>query len=58
MLSRSPGFAALVVARAVSVVGDGIGTLALILHVQADQGTGTAIGLRSWPRRSPAGSAP
>jgi MFS family permease len=45
LLSRSPGFAALVVARAVSVVGDGIGTLALVLHVQADQGTGTAIGL-------------
>jgi MFS family permease len=29
----------------VSVVGDGIGTLALVLHVQADQGTGTAVGL-------------
>ena len=45
ILSRSPGFAALVVARAVSVVGDGIGTLALVLHVQADRGTGTAVGL-------------
>lgn len=45
ILTRSPGFAALVVARAVSVVGDGIGTLALVLHVQADQGTGTAVGL-------------
>jgi MFS family permease len=45
VLSRSPGFAALVVARAVSVVGDGIGTLALVLHVQAEEGTGTAVGL-------------
>ena len=45
MLSRSPGFAALVIARAVSVVGDGIGTLALVLHVQAEEGTGTAVGL-------------
>ncbi len=32
-------------ARAVSVVGDGIGTLALVLHVRADEGTGTAVGL-------------
>jgi MFS family permease len=34
-----------VVARAVSVVGDGIGTLALVLHVRADEGTGTAVAL-------------
>jgi MFS family permease len=29
----------------VSVVGDGIGTLALVLHVRADEGTGTTVGL-------------
>ncbi len=45
VLSRSPAFAALFLARAVSVVGDGIGTLALIQHVRAEQGTGTAVGL-------------
>ena len=45
VLSRSPAFAALVLARAVSVVGDGIGSLALIQHVLAQQGTGTAVGV-------------
>ncbi|HEX2046919.1 MAG TPA: MFS transporter [Acidimicrobiales bacterium] len=31
--------------RAVSVVGDGIGSLALVVHVQATEGTGTAVAL-------------
>lgn len=45
VLSRSPAFAALAGARAVSLVGDGIGSLALIAYVQDKQGTGTAMGL-------------
>lgn len=32
-------------ARAVSVVGDGVGNLALVVHVQRTEGTGTAVGL-------------
>ncbi|HEV2759096.1 MAG TPA: MFS transporter [Acidimicrobiales bacterium] len=44
-MSRSPAFAALAGARAVSLLGDGIGSLALIAHVQDQQGTGTAMGL-------------
>lgn len=45
VLSRSPAFAALVGGRAVSLLGDGIGGLALIVHVQRDEGTGTALAL-------------
>ncbi|HEV8114800.1 MAG TPA: hypothetical protein VGP53_01075, partial [Acidimicrobiales bacterium] len=45
MLTRSPAFAALAGARAVSLVGDGIGSLALVLHVKAEAGTGTAVAL-------------
>jgi predicted MFS family arabinose efflux permease len=45
VLSRSPAFAALAGARAVSVLGDGIGTVALVLHVKAEEGTGTAVAL-------------
>ncbi|MGI8807077.1 MAG: MFS transporter [Acidimicrobiales bacterium] len=45
VLSRSPAFAALAGARAVSLIGDGIGSVALIFHVTADEGTGTAVGL-------------
>lgn len=45
ILSRSPAFAALFAARAVSLLGDGIGNLALVVHVQRAQGTGTAVGL-------------
>ena len=44
-LARSPAFAALLGARAVSLVGDGVGGLALIVHVQSTEGTGTAVGL-------------
>jgi MFS family permease len=44
-LSRSPAFARLVVARSASLLGDGIGALALVVHVQREEGTGTAVGL-------------
>jgi MFS family permease len=45
VLSRSPAFAALFAARTVSLLGDGIGSLALVVHVQATEGTGTAVAL-------------
>jgi MFS family permease len=45
LAGRSPPFAALLAARAVSLIGDGVGGLALIVHVQATEGTGTAVGL-------------
>jgi len=45
VLSRSPSFAALFTARSLSLLGDGIGSLALIIHVQEDRGTGTAVAL-------------
>lgn len=45
LLSRSPAFAGLVAARGVSLVGDGVGTLALIVHVQRVRGSGSAVGL-------------
>ena len=45
VLSRSPAYAALFTARSVSLVGDGVGNLALIIHVQRDRGTGTAVAL-------------
>jgi MFS family permease len=45
VLSRSPAFSALFLARAVSLLGDGIGTLALVVHVRATEGTGTAVAL-------------
>jgi MFS family permease len=45
LLSRSPAFAALLSARALSLVGDGVCNLALIVYVQGTNGTGIAIGL-------------
>ncbi len=45
LLSRSPAFAALLSARALSLVGDGVCNLALIVYVQSANGTGIAIGL-------------
>lgn len=45
VLSRAPTFAALFGARAVSLIGDGVGNLALVVHVQEERGTGTAVGL-------------
>ena len=43
MLRRSPGFARLAVAEVVSPLGDAMGTVALVLHLQAVEGTGTAV---------------
>ncbi|MCU1428943.1 MAG: transporter [Actinomycetia bacterium] len=43
--SRSSPFTALLAARALSLVGDGVGTLALVVYVQRSVGTGKAIGL-------------
>ena len=45
VVSRSPAFAALLTARVVSLVGDAVGGVALVVHVQATEGTGTAVGL-------------
>lgn len=45
VLGRSSSFAALLVARGVSLLGDGVGNLALVVHVQRTRNTGTAIGL-------------
>ena len=45
LLSRSPAFAALLTARSVSLIGDGVGNLALVVHVQRVEGTGAAVGL-------------
>ncbi|MCB9763938.1 MAG: MFS transporter [Alphaproteobacteria bacterium] len=45
LLRRAPGFAALLTARAVSLLGDGVGALALVIHVQRTAGTGQAVGL-------------
>ena len=45
VLTRSPAFAALAGARAVSLLGDGIGSLALIVYVKDQKGTGTAMAL-------------
>lgn len=45
LLARSPALAALFWARALSVVGDGIGNLALVVLVQRSEGTGTAVAL-------------
>lgn len=42
VLSRSPAFA-LAAAREASLVGDGVASLALIVHVEAREGTGTAV---------------
>jgi MFS family permease len=45
LLSRSPAFTALLSARALSLVGDGVCNLALIVYVQSTNGTGIAVGL-------------
>src|SRR5207237_103318 len=45
LLARSPPSAALLSARAVCLVGDGVGNLALVVHVQRTEGTGTAVGV-------------
>lgn len=45
VVARSPAFAALLTARLVSLVGDAVGGVALVVHVEATEGTGTAVGL-------------
>ncbi|MDY7105809.1 MAG: MFS transporter [Actinomycetota bacterium] len=45
LLRRSPAFGSLVAARGVSLVGDGVGYLALIVHLQRTEGAGTAVAL-------------
>ncbi|HEY6565940.1 MAG TPA: MFS transporter [Actinomycetota bacterium] len=44
VLSANPRFRHLWVARAVSFIGDGIALTALVLHVESEHGTGTAVG--------------
>lgn len=43
LLRRSPGFARLAAAEVVSPLGDAMGTVALVLHLQRVEGTGTAV---------------
>src|SRR5688572_25367387 len=43
-LRDSPAFRRLLLARTVSHIGDGIAVLALVLFVQDERGTGTAVG--------------
>jgi MFS family permease len=45
LLTRAPAFAALLGARALSVVGDGIGTVALVIYVVHTRGSGAGVGL-------------
>jgi MFS family permease len=45
LLSRSPSFTRLLAARAVSLIGDGVGSLALVVHVQQTRGSATAVGI-------------
>jgi MFS family permease len=44
LAKRSPAFAALLGARALSVVGDGIGTVALVIYVVHTRGSGSGVG--------------
>ena len=43
VLRRSPGFARLAATEVISPLGDAMGTVALILHLQRVEGTGTAV---------------
>jgi MFS family permease len=45
LVARSPAFAALLGARALSVAGDGIGTVALVIYVVHTRGSGSGVGL-------------
>ena len=45
LLARSPALTALLGARALSVVGDGIGTVALVIYVVHTRGSGSGVGL-------------
>ena len=43
LLRRSPGFARLATTEVISPLGDAMGTVALVLHLQRVEGTGTAV---------------
>ena len=43
LLRRAPGFRRLLAAEVVSPLGDAMGTVALVLHLQQQRGTGTAV---------------
>ena len=43
LLRRSPGFARLAASEVISPLGDAMGTVALVLHLQRVEGTGTAV---------------
>ena len=43
LVRRSPGFARLLAAEVVSPLGDAMGTVALVLHLQQVEGTGAAV---------------
>ena len=45
VVGRTPALGALLAARGVSVVGDAAGTVALVIHVQRERGSGTAVAL-------------
>ena len=58
LLRRSPGFAGLLAAQAISPLGDAMATTALILHVQRTTGTATAVGLLLFAQAIPPLAAP
>jgi len=58
LLRRSPGFAGLLAAQAISPLGDAMATTALILHVQRTTGSATAVGLLLFAQAIPPLAAP
>ena len=58
LVRRSPGFAGLLAAQAISPLGDAMATTALILHVQRSTGSATAVGLLLFAEAIPPLAAP
>ena len=58
LVRRSPGFAGLLAAQAISPLGDAMATTALILHVQRSTGSATAVGLLLFVEAIPPLAAP
>jgi len=58
LVRRSPGFAGLLAAQAISPLGDAMATTALILHVQRTTGSATAVGLLLFAQAIPPLAAP
>ena len=58
LVRRSPGFAGLLAAQAISPLGDAMATTALILHVQRTTGSATAVGLLLFVQAIPPLAAP